>query len=107
MAKAKDKKLILQSIERYIEELRKRNIDVVTAYLYGSHAQGKATEWSDIDVAVLTNKFIGDRFDFTFLLMKIAREVDFNIEPHPFLAEEFTEDDPLAGEVIRTGEKVA
>lgn len=107
MAKAKDKQLIRQLIRTYIEELRKRNVEVVTAYLYGSYAQGKATEWSDIDVAVLTKKFIGDRFDFTFLLMKIAREVDFNIEPHPFLADEFTEDDPLAAEVMRTGEKVA
>src|SRR3990172_357020 len=106
MAKAKDKQLIRQAIKIYIEELRKRNIEVVTAYLYGSYAQGKATEWSDIDVAVLTKKFIGDRFDFTFLLMKIAREGDFNIEPHPFLADESTEDDPLAAEVMRTGEKV-
>lgn len=107
MAKAKDMKLIRASIIRYIEALRKRNIDVVTAYLYGSYAQGKATEWSDIDVAVLTRKFIGDSFDFKFLLMKIARDIDFNIEPHPFLADEFTEDDPLAAEVMRTGEKVA
>jgi len=100
-------KLIRASVIRYIEALRKRNIDVVTAYLYGSYAQGKATEWSDIDVAVLTRKFIGDSFDFKFLLMKIAREIDFNIEPHPFLADEFTEDDPIAAEVMRTGEKVA
>ena len=107
MAKAKDMKLIRASVIRYIEALRKRNIDVVTAYLYGSYAQGKATEWSDIDVAVLTRKFIGDSFDFKFLLMKIAREIDFNIEPHPFLADEFTEDDPIAAEVMRTGEKVA
>jgi predicted nucleotidyltransferase len=107
MAKAKDKKLIRASVKRYIEALRKRNIDVVTAYLYGSYAQGKATEWSDIDVAVLTKKFIGDSFDFKFLLMKIARDIDFNIEPHPFLADEFTEDDPIAAEVMRTGEKVA
>ena len=107
MAKAKDRKLIRESVKRYIEALRKRNIEVVTAYLYGSYAQGKATAWSDIDVAVLTKKFIGDSFDFKFLLMKIARDIDFNIEPHPFLADEFTEDDPIAAEVIRTGEKVA
>ncbi len=98
---------IRESVKRYIEALRKRNIEVVTAYLYGSYAQGKATVWSDIDVAVLTKKFIGDSFDFKFLLMKIARDVDFNIEPHPFLADEFTEDDPIAAEVMRTGEKVA
>ncbi|MEW5950163.1 MAG: nucleotidyltransferase domain-containing protein [Thermodesulfobacteriota bacterium] len=106
MAKRKDKKLIYESIERYVEELRKRDIDILAAYLFGSYAKGRATEWSDIDVALLTRQFIGDSFDFKFLLMKIAREIDFNIEPHPYLVDEFNEDNPLAAEVIRTGERV-
>lgn len=106
MAKRKDKKLIYESIERYINELRKRNIEVVAAYLFGSYAKGRATEWSDIDVALLTKKFIGDSFDFKFLLMKIAREINFDIEPHPYLVDEFNEDNPFAAEVIKTGEKV-
>ncbi|MEK6775631.1 MAG: nucleotidyltransferase domain-containing protein [bacterium] len=107
MDETKNKQLIYQSIKRYIEELKKRNIEVVAVYLYGSYAKGKATEWSDIDVAILTEKFIGDSFDFKFLLMKIAREIDPDIEPHPYLVDEFTEDNPLAAEVMRTGEKVA
>ncbi|PIV84113.1 MAG: nucleotidyltransferase [Nitrospirae bacterium CG_4_10_14_3_um_filter_53_41] len=107
MAETKNKQLIYQSIKRYIEELKKRNIEVVAVYLYGSHAKGKATAWSDIDVAILTEKFIGDSFDFKFLLMKIAREIDPDIEPHPYLVDEFTKDNPLAVEVMRTGEKVA
>ncbi|MCL0074893.1 nucleotidyltransferase domain-containing protein [Thermodesulfovibrionales bacterium] len=106
MAKRKDKKLIYESIERYINELRKRNIEVVAAYLFGSYAKGRATEWSDIDVAILTKKSIGDSFDFKFLLMKIAREINFDIEPHPYLVDEFNEDNPFAAEVIKTGEKV-
>ncbi|HED01010.1 MAG TPA: nucleotidyltransferase domain-containing protein [Proteobacteria bacterium] len=106
LAKRKNKKLIYESIERYVEELRKRDIDILAAYLFGSYAKGRATEWSDIDVALLTRQFIGDSFDFKFLLMKIAREIDFNIEPHPYLVDEFNEDNPLAAEVIRTGERV-
>ena len=106
MAKGKDKKLIYKLIKKYVNELRKRNIDVVGAYLFGSYAQGKAKEWSDIDVALLTEKIIGDSFDFRFLLMKIAREIDYNIEPHPYLANEFNEDNPLAVEIMKTGYKV-
>lgn len=106
MVKGKDKKLIYKTIEKYVDELRKRNIDVVEAYLFGSHAKGKATEWSDIDVALLTKSFIGDSFDFKFLLMKIAREIDYNIEPHPYLVDEFNEENPRAAEVMRTGERV-
>jgi len=107
MVETKNKQMIYQSIKRYIEELKKRNIDVVAVYLYGSCAKGKATVWSDIDVAILTKKFIGDSFDFKFLLMKIAREIDPDIEPHPYLVDEVTEDNPLEVEVMRNGEKVA
>ena len=106
MAATKDKRLILESIQKYVDELRKRNIDIVAAYLFGSYAKRKPTDWSDIDVAIVTKKFIGDGFDFKFLLMKIARDVDFNIEPHPYLTDEFNENNPLAVEIIKTGEKV-
>lgn len=59
------------------------------AYLFGSYVKGTATQWSDIDVALLTNEFIGDSFDFKFLWMKVAREIDLDIEPHPYLIAEF------------------
>ena len=106
MAQTKDKKLIHELIERYVGELRKRNINIVAAYLFGSSAQGTAHEWSDIDVALLTDTFMGDSIDFTFQLMKIARDIDAAIEPHPYLTCEFTQDNPLAIEVLKTGERV-
>lgn len=106
MAKRKDKKLIYELIHKYIDELKKRNINVVGAYLFGSYVKGNATEWSDIDVALLTKEFIGDSFDFKFLLMKIAREIDLNIEPHPYLVDEFNRNNPIAAEVMKTGVRV-
>ena len=69
MAHGKDKKMIYELIKRYVQELKSRRIDIVAAYLYGSHADATAGEWSDIDVALLTNTFQGDSFDFKFLLM--------------------------------------
>ncbi len=32
-------------------------------YLFGSYAKGNPGEYSDIDVAVVSDKFIGDRFE--------------------------------------------
>ena len=107
MAAGNDTKLIYKTIEKYIEELKKKNIDIKGAYLFGSYAKGNASEWSDIDLAVITNKFIGDSMDFRFLLMKVARDIYFNIEPHPYLAEDFNTDNPFVAEIIRTGKKVA
>ena len=86
--------------------LKQRNIDVEGSFLFGSYAKEMASKWSDIDLAILTKKFIGDSFDFRFLLMKIARDIDIDIEPHPFLVDEFNEDNPVAAEILRTGKRI-
>ncbi|PKN69996.1 MAG: hypothetical protein CVU54_08175 [Deltaproteobacteria bacterium HGW-Deltaproteobacteria-12] len=106
MAQRKTKKLVYEHIRQYIEELRKRNIKIDEAYLFGSYVKGTATQWSDIDVALLTKEFIGDSFDFKFLLMKIARDIDPDIEPHPYLISEFKKDNPMSAEVMKTGIRV-
>jgi uncharacterized protein len=43
--------------------------------LFGSYVKGSADEWSDIDLALVTDDFIGDSFDFRFMLAKLARSV--------------------------------
>jgi uncharacterized protein len=106
MAQRKTKKVVYEHVRRYIEELRRRDIKIAEAYLFGSYAKGTATEWSDIDLALLTKEFIGDSFDFKFLLMKIARDIDPDIEPHPYLITEFKKDNPMSAEVMKTGVRV-
>ena len=33
------------------------------AILFGSYAQGTFNEWSDIDLAIVSKVFVGDRFE--------------------------------------------
>lgn len=106
LAEKKDRAAVNRIINRYINALKDRNIKILGSFLFGSYAQGMESEWSDIDVAILTDEFIGDSFDFTFLLMKIAREIDADIEPHPFLVAEFNEENPVAVEILKTGQKI-
>ncbi len=106
MAQKRDAREVRKIVKKYLGELKRRNIDIEGAYLFGSYAKGNATAWSDIDVALLARRFIGDSFDFRFLLMKIAREIDLDIEPHPYLADEFKAENPVAAEVMATGVKV-
>ena len=106
MAQRKNKKVVYERVQQYIQELGKRNIKIAEAYLFGSYAKGTATEWSDIDVALLMKEFIGDSFDFKFLLMKIARDIDLDIEPHPYLISEFNKNNPMSAEVMKTGIRV-
>jgi predicted nucleotidyltransferase len=107
MATGKDKHLIYKEVEQYISLLRVKHIPVLKAYIFGSYATGRADEWSDIDVAIVTDKFVGDGFDFRFMLTKLARTIDPDIEPHPYLLSEFNESNPLAGEILRSGKRVA
>lgn len=106
MAAGKNKQLIYREVARYISLLRAENISVLNAYLFGSYAKGKADEWSDIDIAIVTDRFIGDSFDFRFMLTKLARSIDPDIEPHPYLISEFNQTNPMAAEILKSGEKI-
>lgn len=43
--------------EKYIIELRKVGIKPEEVLVYGSYANGKADEWSDIDLVVISSDF--------------------------------------------------
>jgi predicted nucleotidyltransferase len=97
---------VIQSLERFLTAVRQvRRIEAV--YLYGSQARGTATEWSDIDVAVISPDFQADLFQERLLLMRLAARIDDRIEPHPFRPEDFCLSSPLASEIQRTGVRVA
>ncbi|MBV5341827.1 MAG: nucleotidyltransferase domain-containing protein [Deltaproteobacteria bacterium] len=106
MASGKDKQLIYEKVRQYISLLEDRSIHILQAHLFGSYAGNTADDWSDIDLALVTDNFIGDSFDFRFLLTQLARKVDPDIEPHPYLLSEFNESNPFAEEILRKGERL-
>ncbi|WP_218252233.1 nucleotidyltransferase domain-containing protein [Candidatus Magnetobacterium casense] len=53
----------MEKIKRYINELEKNSISVQEVILFGSYAKGNPVETSDIDIAVISAAFSGDRFD--------------------------------------------
>ena len=97
---------VASSVDRFLVALRLRK-QVDMAYLYGSQAGGRATEWSDIDIAVVSAGFSDDMFEERLALMRLAAEIDDRIEPSPFTPETFNAGAPLASEIIRTGVRVA
>jgi len=97
---------VTQNIERFLKAMRQRQ-RVEAAYLYGSQAKGTATDWSDIDLAVVSQDFSADRFQERLALMRLAAQIDVRIEPHPFTPQDFNANDPLVSEIRRTGVRVA
>lgn len=103
MSKAEAKKII----ERYADNLKKNHYPFEAIYLFGSQMKGKSKEWSDIDVAVISDKLKRNWDQNRFKLWHLRRAVDLRIEPHGFTVEEFKNNaSPMIDEIKRTGERV-
>jgi len=57
-----DKKSALDSLHRFRLALESKGIQIHMLILYGSCAQGKAREGSDIDVLVISDDFLGKSY---------------------------------------------
>ena len=64
-----------------------REAPVQAAYLFGSHAEGRADQWSDIDLAAFIDGFESWDLDRqTRVILQVQKELGFDIEPHLFSA---------------------
>jgi len=107
MAKNIDKNLARKQVLKFINKVKSKKIEIVTAYIFGSLVKGNFNEWSDIDVAIVSGSLSGDIFDDRVLLMKFRRDIDLRIEPHPFLPEEWNDDtNPFVSEIKKYGERI-
>lgn len=103
MPKTEVKKII----KSYVKALRARNFSVSSVYLFGSYAKNKANKWSDIDVAVISDKLRRNYEKNRSFLYRMRLEVDDRLEPHGFTKKDFKNDaDPLAYEIRKTGIRV-
>ena len=100
MAKKNDD--VKKIVKFFLEQVNKQ-YRIIEAYLYGSFAKGNASEWSDIDVAIISSDFSDDLFDERLNLMQMAASVDDRIEPRPFKSELFDRNDPLVYEITKNG----
>ena len=75
-------------------------------YLFGSYARGESNWESDIDLAVISKNLTGHPINDFVRLMMLRRGIYLRIEPHPFRPEDFTEDNPEAAEIMRTGIRI-
>jgi predicted nucleotidyltransferase len=74
-------------------DLTRRALAAVTAlrregvlravYLFGSHVDGRADEWSDIDLAAFMDGVESwDLWRRTEVIVRVQKEVGFDVEPH-------------------------
>jgi predicted nucleotidyltransferase len=103
---AVDYEAVKKKATDYADEVR-RELPVDRAYLFGSYANGTATELSDVDVAFFFRDYGGDtRFDIGLRLLKLCRHYDAYFEPLVFETAEIGRDNPFVKEILRTGQEI-
>jgi uncharacterized protein len=88
---------------KYIKELDKNNIPITEAVIFGSYARGTSRPESDIDIALVSEVFTGDRFEDRRRIIPFRRKIDSRIEPVPFTPEDYNNGGALAKEIKKTG----
>ncbi len=83
--------------------LAAKEMRIESIYLFGSTATGRAHEWSDIDLAIVSPEFTGDSFEDSKKLFPFILQVDTAIEVHPFHPSGFTANNPFVKQIIKTG----
>jgi predicted nucleotidyltransferase len=101
VAKVPDK--ILETIQRYLQLLQRNNIPIQRAVLFGSYANGNFDEWSDIDIALVSDIFEGVRTNDRDKIRKYTLSISSDLQVLPFHPKHFTPEDPLVKEILETG----
>jgi predicted nucleotidyltransferase len=94
---------IINTINNYAILVINEGLPLEKIILFGSYSKGNQKDDSDVDIAVVLKKFTEDKFTTRLKLLKLGRQFEEVIEPHPFLANEFNNNDPFASEIIKTG----
>jgi len=93
-------------VRRYLIELGKYNIHVKTAVLFGSYAHGTNNEWSDIDVALVSDDFLGIGVLDAPKIARPTLNIDYRIAPITYRPEDFDETNLFVKEILKTGIRV-
>jgi predicted nucleotidyltransferase len=99
-----DKGDALDIAEKYADLVRSK-YDFSRIILFGSYAKGNYNEDSDIDIAVVLKDFANIR-DMQLELMRLRRNIDSRIEPHPFREKDFNKTNPFVNEIVSYGRDI-
>ncbi len=94
---------IKNMIKAYVMRLKENNIPVKKLILFGSYVRGNHHDFSDIDIALVSDIFEGDRIEDRKKIRKITLSVSSNIEVLPYNPDDFTKEDPFVKEIMETG----
>ncbi|HBB56932.1 TPA: nucleotidyltransferase [Patescibacteria group bacterium] len=99
---------INKTIKDYIDVIR-QDMPVSKVVLFGSHAKGKAKQGSDIDIAIVSDKFgKNPRKEGQYLFRKLWKVKNSAIDPVGYSPKDFNSSNPspLLHEIRKHGKEV-
>jgi len=98
----------VNTVKQFAEAIKAQGVSLRTVILFGSYARNEQREWSDIDVALVADEFIGVSFEDIKRFMDVTiQKPYFFIESHTFNTREFEQGSPFIEEIKRTGMVIA
>jgi predicted nucleotidyltransferase len=91
-----DRKVAIEKVDNFIKEIKLSGLNIKKAILFGSFAKGNQREYSDIDVALAADEFIG----FGFIDRDYFAEINIKdeymlIETKTYPTDYFEKGDPV------------
>jgi len=96
--------VVIKTVHDYAKEINKKGINLRKVILFGSFAKGTQHEWSDIDVALVADDFVGVPFLDGQRFAGIGIKKPYiRIEALTYPTDYFNENDPFIEEIKKTG----
>ncbi|MEZ4963235.1 MAG: nucleotidyltransferase domain-containing protein [Saprospiraceae bacterium] len=99
---------VINIVRTFVKDIRKEGVQLRRAYLFGSYSKGEQRESLDIDVALVSDDFVGVSFEDVKKFIDVTiQKPYFLIELHTFNTSDFEEGNPFVDEIKRTGIEIS
>jgi len=98
-------KAAIDLVKKFAQQISDSGIRLKGVILFGSYSRNEQHKWSDIDVALIADEFIGAGFYDIDLYGKTLIKKQFqDISPRTYRTRDFNpEKDPFVEEILKTG----
>jgi len=102
-------KSAIEKVRRFAKQVNDSGVHLDRVVLFGSYAKNKQHKWSDIDVAMVSDKFEGyGYYDIDLFGKILIQKPFFIIQPRTYNTRDFHPDkDPFVEEILRNGIEIS
>ena len=98
----------VELVKNLVSDIRRSGVKIERAFLFGSYAKNIQREWSDIDVALVADNFMGVSFIDAEAFKKVLLKTEYiPIQLKTYSSTEFNNDDFVKEEIKPLGIEIS